>query len=395
MSLESLYRIEPVLPSSVSSEIADLLTELPRAATRLGARLHPTTLAGLADLVRMMNCYYTNLIEGHHTRPRDIERALAEDYADEPERRNFQLEARAHIRLQRLIDQRFTAGQLPAPASADFLRWLHAEVYRDAPDDWLTVESDGETFRMAPGTFRQPGEPSVVVGRHQPPSGDRVDAFMEHFAQAYDFDRLGPAEKIVAMAAAHHRLTYIHPFHDGNGRVARLMSHAMGLHAGIGAHGLWSISRGLARGLNNPQEYKQMLDAADSPRRSDLDGRGNLSEEALNEFIVWFLRVCLDQIAFMDSQFEFDRLAKRLRRYIDQHDNLPPEAFHILDEILVRGSLARGRAARVTGLKERSARKVVSALTADGIIGSQTPKGALSLRFTTGHAGFLFPRLFD
>ena len=74
------------------------------------------------------------------------------------------------------------------------------------------------------------------------------------------------------MAAAHHRLNYIHPFLDGNGRVSRLMSHAMALSAGIGAHGLWSVSRGLARGLTSRGDYKRMMDHADSPGRATSTG---------------------------------------------------------------------------------------------------------------------------
>ncbi|MDF3153382.1 Fic family protein [Mesorhizobium sp. XAP10] len=59
----------------------------------------------------------------------------------------------------------------------------------------------------------------------------------------------------------------MHPFPDGNGRVSRLMSHAMALEAGIAAHGLWSISRGLARGVKSRTDYKRMMDHADMPAR--------------------------------------------------------------------------------------------------------------------------------
>jgi Fic family protein len=96
---------------------------------------------------------------------------------------------------------------------------------------------------------------------------------------------MGKATRMIAMAAAHHRLNCIHPFPDGNGRVSRLMSHAMAHAAGIAAHGLWSVSRGLARGLQHPTDYKSMMDHADSPREGDLDGRGNLSQRALEDFI--------------------------------------------------------------------------------------------------------------
>ena len=142
------------------------------------------------------------------------------------------------------------------------------------------VEGAGRQVRMTPGEFRTGEDQEVSVGRHLPPSAAVVKAFMAHFEARYRFGPLGPGSRIMAIAAAHHRLNYIHPFLDRNGRVSRLMSHAMALEAGIGAHGLWSVSRGLARGLESRGEYKRMMDHADSPRQGDLDGRGNLSRRA-------------------------------------------------------------------------------------------------------------------
>ena len=198
----------------------------------------------------------------------------------------------------------------------------------------------------------------------------------------------------MAIAAAHHRFNYVHPFADGNGRVSRLMSHAMAQLSGIGAYGLWSISRGLARGLKSRGEYKQMLDYADTPRQGDLDGRGNLSLKALNEFTLWFLRVCLDQVTFMASVFELGTLSRRLRSYVERSETLKGEASRLLEEALIRGSFERGDAARITGLPERTARRVLNDVVAAGLLGSDTPKGAVSLRFPSDALEILFPRLF-
>jgi hypothetical protein len=206
-----------------------------------------------------MNCYYSNLIEGHNTTPREIEAALQGRLDSAPERRDLQLEARAHIRVQRDIDRQHAAGTLPDPASVDFIRWLHREFYKDAPEAMLTVRSGTRVLRMTPGEFRSDPAEEVTVGRHQPPSPAAVATFMAHFEQRYRLASLGAGSRILAIAAAHHRLNYIHPFLDGNGRVSRLMSHAMALHAGIGAHGLWSVSRGLARGLDSRGDYKRMI----------------------------------------------------------------------------------------------------------------------------------------
>ena len=373
--------------------LADLIANLTTAAERLGGRLHPQTAASLADLVRVMNCYYSNLIEGHHTMPRDIERALANDLDGDDSRRNLQIEARAHIRVQRMIDRLYTEGALPEPASVDFIHWLHREFYADAPETMLQVEGGGNSLRMEPGVFRTSNEQNVMVGRHIPPDSERVETFMRHFEQRYRLAQLGKGGRIIAMAAAHHRLNYIHPFPDGNGRVSRLMSHAMGLVSGIGALGLWSVSRGLARGLQSRQEYKQMMDYADSPRQGDLDGRGNLSQKALIEFIEWFLRVCLDQVEFMAGLFELQSLATRLKNYVEIR-GMKTESYPILERVLLLGEMPRGEAERVSGLKERTARQVLSGLVEDGVLGSTTPKSPVSLRFPSNTVEILFPRLF-
>jgi Fic family protein len=178
------------------------------------------------------------------------------------------------------------------------------------------------------------------------------------------------------LAAAHHRLNYIHPFPDGNGRVSRLMSHAMALQAGVGAHGLWSIARGLARGLGSRTEYKSMMDHADTPRQGDLDGRGNLSQRALEEFSVWFLKVCLDQIRFMTGLFQLETLSQRLTQYA-RIQGWRAEADKLLIEVLHRGEIARGDAAVITGLKERTSRDLLSQLLAEGVLGSDSQKGAV------------------
>ena len=390
---ESVQRIEPARLGDVSEPISDALTDLSARSATLGKSLHARTAGNLAELVRIMNTYYSNLIEGHDTRPRDIERALAGEFDRDSNRRNLQVEAAAHVRLQAEIDRMAAGNDLPEPASPDFLRWLHTDFYRGADETMLRMKGAGSEFIMVPGEWRSAPEHDVAVGRHQPPSSERVNDFMEYFASRYRFDRMGSSGKILAIPAAHHRFNYIHPFPDGNGRVSRLMSHAMAHRAGIGAHGLWSISRGLARGLESRGDYKRMMDHADMPRQGDLDGRGNLSERALADFTLWFLRVCTDQVTFMSELFDLGTLARRLHRYVERQ-YLKPEAGFLLEAALMRGEFDRGEAPRITGLPERTARRVFNELLDRGLLASDTPKGAVSLRFPADTLDTLFPRLF-
>ena len=363
---ESVDRIEPARLEDAPEAIADIVAELSGAAAGLDGALHPRTAANLADLVRIMNTYYSNLIEGHDARPRDIERALAGDLDRDAGRRNLQLEATAHVRVQAEVDRMAADGPLPEPASTEFIRWLHREFYRDAPEAMLRIGGADREFLMVPGEWRNRPEHDVAVGRHLPPSSDRVAEFMRHFESRFRFDGMGKAGRVMAIAAAHHRLNYIHPFPDGNGRVSRLMSHAMALAAGIGAHGLWSVSRGLARGLQSRNDYKTMMDHADMPRQGDLDGRGNLSLRALVDFVLWFLRVCLDQVTFMAGLFELNALVSRLRTYVERSELLRPEAARLLEQALMRGEFDRGDASRITGLPERTARRILNDVVTRG-----------------------------
>src|SRR5437764_6124830 len=190
---ETVYRIEPTRLENPSEVVADLIAELSALSAKLGRSLHPRTASNLAELVRIMNTYYSNLIEGHDTRPRDIERALAGEFDRDQGRRNLQLEAAAHVRVQSEIDRMAAAATLPEPASREFIRWLHREFYRDAPGPMLRITGVGREFAMTPGEWRSRPEHDVAVGRHQPPSSARVDDFMSYFEQQYRFDCVGRA----------------------------------------------------------------------------------------------------------------------------------------------------------------------------------------------------------
>ncbi len=117
---ESIGLMEPLLVGESSKHRAalnDLTVELASRAAGFRRSLPAGVLTALADLVRAMNCYYSNLIEGHDTHPVDIERAMKNDYSADPEKRNLQLEARAHIAVQQWIDGGGSVAAPPPPAA--------------------------------------------------------------------------------------------------------------------------------------------------------------------------------------------------------------------------------------------------------------------------------------
>ncbi len=387
---EAPTAMEPVLLGETSRHrpgLSDLAIELAGASAGFRRSLPPGVMGALADLVRAMNCYYSNLIEGHDTHPVDIERALRNDYSADPRKRNLQLEAKAHVTVQGWIDQGALAGKA---VTAEALCEIHRRFGELLPSELLKVVNPdtGEVLDVVPGELRHR---DVRVGVHVPVSPGAVPRFLARFAEVYG--RLGRSETILAAATAHHRLLWIHPFLDGNGRVARLMSHAVLLDV-LDTGGVWSIARGLARAL---AAYKGHLTSCDGPRRNDLDGRGNLSEEALAEFTRFFLESCLDQVRFMESLVQPNRLRDRLLIWAEEEvraETLPHKAGQVLEAALYRGELPRADIPALLDTGERNARRVVSALLDRGVLVSESTRAPLLLAFPAALASRWMPGLF-
>jgi Fic family protein len=388
---ESVSLMEPLLIPENSRHrhaLTDLALDLAQKSAGLRRSLPPSLLTSLADLVRAMNCYYSNLIEGHDTHPVEIERALKNDYSQDPRKRNLQVEAQAHIAVQKWIDDGGLRGGLAL--QSDGVREIHRRFCRLLPDELLWVEDPAtrKRVRVVPGQFRHR---DVRLGSHVPISPPAVPRFLERFTQVYA--ALGKTESIISTAAAHHRLLWIHPFIDGNGRVARLMSHAMMLEL-LDTGAIWSVARGLARRVN---QYKALLSNCDLPRRNDLDGRGNLSEETLVEWTQFFLRVCIDQVDFMESLVQPGGLRARILLWSEEETrlgHLPPKSGAVLEAVLYRGELPRGEVATVIGASDRQGRRIVAALLKKGVLTSVSPYAPVRLVFPAALASRWMPGLF-
>ena len=274
--------------------------------------------------------------------------------------------------------------------SLDSILAIHSCFCDLLPPDMLWVEDPdtGKKYPLVPGELRQR---DVKVGKHVGVSPGAVPRFLTRFEMAYA--KLGKVDAILAAAAAHHRLLWIHPFMDSNGRVARLMTHAMLLDA-LDTGSVWSVSRGLA---HNEAKYKARLAACDLDRRNDLDGRGTLSEEELAKFTHFFLEICLDQVRFMRDLVEPNKLRARILIWVEEEirtDALPPKAGAVLEAILYRGELPRRDVPKLLGMTDRHARRITSALLKAEVLTSDNDRAPLRLAFPARLAARWMPGLF-
>lgn len=398
MATDGLIRgkqwLEPCLPNS-GRETEAMLTgveQMIRIAERLSVLAGPHTLSRIGELLRITNSYYTNLIEGQHTEPAELAASLDKRTPEKLRALGFE-----HMVVQQSHESEMAALQQEGAITWDtmfgqeLITKLHHALFSQASEQELTLQ-DG--FVMVAGELRSVRGKEVIVGRHLAPASDSVEGLLERLQEAYSRPR-STIQRVIATMACHHRMTFIHPFPDGNGRVARLLTHLQ-LHYLSLSSPLWSLARGLAK---RQKDYLRLLAAADQPRQGAADGRGQLSHAALCTFIEFMIEVCLDQMTYMEKALNTAHLTDSIRRAIAYSDvfrkaGIKNECADALQVLFKQGEMERAVFKRFMGLGARTATQQLSALIDCEVVQAPSPK---SRQIYSGiplwYANELFPQL--
>jgi Fic family protein len=379
-----IHQFEPLLPRQKVDVLHAQTLEIAHKSSRLGSGAHVSTIASLQGLVRSMNSYYSNRIEGQNTHPVNIERALAHDYSDKPDTARLQRIAIAYIEAERELEEAGSRG-LEQTLRSSVLIDAHYALYRRlAPEDRTTKEGR----IIEPGKLRQE---EVIVGRHEPPLWSSVPDFLKRMDQIYAVSEESN-QGLINIACEHQRAMWVHPFLDGNGRAVRLQTHLALMSL---TKGLWSMNRGLAR---NRDAYYAYLSGADHPRQGDLDGRGNLSEKMLWEWCNWFIGIANDQLSFMEKMLNLAEMRTHIEALImfrsSQDKAIRKEAIVPLYHLYLAGPTNRGDFLQMTGLGERTARSLLSRLLETGLVTSESHRAPVKFAFPLDSLQFLLPNLY-
>lgn len=188
--------------------LEDLALQVAERSAQLSGKVRPELRTEIRKVTRWMHCYYSNAIEGQPTRVRDIEVALAQDLTANPQQRNLQLLAVAHLECQEW------AAQYPgSPFADEFFLELHRRFYSALPQEMrVATASSSKTTPLEPGVFRTA---DVSVGTHIPPPHELVVPMLAHMRGRYEQGELSRVRKIIGVAASHHRFAWIHPMSSG------------------------------------------------------------------------------------------------------------------------------------------------------------------------------------
>lgn len=382
--------LRPHLPGKPHiGELKDMAQSLAAASAALEGRVARETAAAIGHHLRMINSYHSNLIEGHKTTIADIERALARNFQADPEKKYAQELCAAHVEIENKFMETVQAAEHINVCTPAFLADIHAAFYSHLPEEHrFTHAHTGFTdMPVRPGMLR---DVNISVDGRFPhgPDCKALPGLMERFAENYNPACFHGDERLIAMAASHHRLTWLHPFRDGNGRVSRLFSGLYLVCAGVNRRNLWSLSRGLSR---NKQRYMMELWATDSPEEMDA---------LLADFCRFFFAVCLGQIRFMERLLRLDYIEARIDAYVamrakDPERPLRPESAKLLRAIFMRGSLPRGKAGEILAMSPRNARRIVSTLIDEGLVSAESHRAPLTIGLPVHALPHYFPDLYD
>lgn len=382
----------PALPFRIDNELETLKAKVMGKSLTLGEGLHPKVVHSIGEFMLSVNSYYTNAMEGNPSLLSDIQKALANNFSADKNFRNYQMEHVAHILTQKEMMRRMVLEKDLDICSTEFLCWLHKEFYSRLPEEMhFALTHEGVKVPVMPGELR---DRPASVGTHLPPETlDTVETNLSHFQRAYSPASLEESKLMPAFACSHHRLLWIHPFRDGNGRVARLFTTAYQYRVGIGSHGLWTVTRAFAR---RRSEYNKYLNLADQPRRNDYDGRGALSEENLVLFCKYFLKECVDQLEFMESLLELANLEDRFNWHLAlmlSQKAVSKKATLVLRELFYKGEVGRGDVQKICRVERRRATEIIKELLEKRMVSTDSPHGRLTFYISDETASYLFPKL--
>ena len=236
------------------SPLLDVLTDLEhlRRLELRGSTPMPVFLQ-LKMVFHLLESLASARIEGNHTTLADyVDAKLAPTAQPSDTLRELDnIEA-----AMRQVEEAVEPG---APITEHLLRGLHATTVQG-------LQREGD---RSPGQYRS-GPVQIAAAPHLPPDALEVPGYMAELT-AFVNQAHPPKYDLMKVALAHHRFAWVHPFGNGNGRVVRLMTHALLIKYGFQVAAAGRLLNPAAVFCADRNRYYSLLSQADSGAEADLE----------------------------------------------------------------------------------------------------------------------------
>jgi Fic family protein len=229
----------------ISSQVAQNLMRI-EAARQVVATLplNEHVLAGLRQSARLISTHYSTQIEGNRLTRVQVEQVLIR-HQKIPQRQRDEKEVKGYYSALEYAESYAADHETITEA---FIRKLHALVMAGGdPRRKPTPYRDGQNV------IRNSLSGAIV---YMPPEAADVPKLMKDMVDWINAHTADVPIPVVA-AVAHYQFATIHPYYDGNGRVARLLTNTVLHQHGYGLRGIYNLEEYYARNL---REYYAALD---------------------------------------------------------------------------------------------------------------------------------------
>lgn len=197
-------------------------------------------LDSLRKNARLMSTHYSTQIEGNRLTQEQVANVVLSG-GTFPNRERDELEVKNYYLALDYLEERVEARGL---LNEGHIRILHGLV--------MTGKSKPTPYRDGQNVIRDSGTGGVV---YLPPEAPDVPALMTELnGWITDQQQTNELPAPVLAGLAHYQFATIHPYFDGNGRTARLLTTLLLHRAGYGLKGIYSLEEYYARDLGSYYE---------------------------------------------------------------------------------------------------------------------------------------------
>ena len=297
------------------SKLANTIIELEKLRVKkLGGPVPPYIFFQLKNIFQIFESLGSARIEGNNTTLAEFVEKIIED----PSKESTDEGMKEIYNIERAIG--FIEKQVGK--TTKFSRALISEIHKIIVDG-LTMPPKGEGSRY-PGELR-PINVTIKKSNHIPPEKIKVP---EYFDELLNFvnQSIDSQYHLLVIAVSHHRMAWIHPFDNGNGRLIRMFTYALLIKQGFQVKS-GRILNPTAIFCMDREKYYDMLELADTGE-----------EEKVLEWCLYVLeglRLEIEKIdKLLDLQFMVSTILLPMLAYALERQHITKREFKILSAVV-------------------------------------------------------------
>lgn len=303
------------------SKLASTIIELEKLREkRLGGPVPPYVFVQLKNIFQILESLGSARIEGNNTTLAEFVEKIIED----PERKIRNEKDREIDNIEKAIG--FIEGNVTKETKFD--RALISEIHKILVEG-LTFPPRGEGARY-PGQLR-PINVNIEKSSHVPPEALKVPEYFEELMEFIN-QPLSTQYHLLAVAISHHRMVWIHPFDNGNGRLVRMFTYAFLIKQGFQVKD-YRILNPTAIFCMDRDEYYRMLSLADSGKEEDV--------LAWCTYVLEGLRIEIEKIdRLLNLKYVTNSILLPSLDFALEHENITKQEFEILSALVKNKDMA-------------------------------------------------------